>query len=86
MTRSSDQVARDLEAQLQVQRSATTYYQKLLGRAYENLRMLGRTDIVKAIEAETLREMSAGSMREVLTKQAAAPQPAIETQADDDLY
>jgi uncharacterized protein YutE (UPF0331/DUF86 family) len=73
-------VTRDLEAQLSVQRSATSYYQKLLARAYENLRMLGRGDIVKTIESETLKEM--GGVREALVK--AVPQPVKED--DDCLY
>jgi hypothetical protein len=80
VTRSTDAVTRDLEAQLSIQRSATLYYQKLLARAYENLRMLGRGDIVKAIESETLKEM--GGVREALVK--AVPQPVKED--DDCLY
>ena len=79
MTRSSDQVVKDLEAQLNVQRSATTYYQKLLGKAYANLRMMGRADIVKAIETETLREMAVGDAREAIVK-LATPQPTTETE------
>jgi len=83
MTRSTETHVKDLEAQLNVQRSATTYYQKLLNRAYTNLRMMGRADIVKAIEAETLKEMHAGDAREAIIN-LSTPQPRTET--EDELW
>jgi hypothetical protein len=72
MTNSSD-----LAAQLTVQRTATLYYQKALGQAFENLRMLGRTDIVKAIQASCLKDT-----RIELT----TPQPKPETEDDESLW
>lgn len=81
MTRSSETVIRDLEAQLGVQRTATAVYQASLKRAYDNLRLLGREDIVKAIQHEAIAEVREATVVPAVVR---APQPEPET--EDDLF
>lgn len=82
MTRSSEQVVRDLEAQLVVQRTATSVYQAALKRAYDNLRMLGREDVVKAIQRDAITDVREATVTPAVVR---APQPVLETD-DDDLF
>lgn len=80
MTRSTETTIKDLEAQLAVQRAATLVYQNQVKACFDNLRMMGREDIVKSIQRESITETRA------TLAQAAKPQPKPELEDDDCLY
>lgn len=83
MSRSAETTIRDLEAQLQVQRTATAYYQHALNVAFTNLRMMGREDVVKSIQKESLADTRTAL---VTLAVVIAPQPVSVTEDDDCLY
>lgn len=83
MTRSTETVVCDLEAQLVVQRTATAYYQRALNVAFTNLRMMGREDVVKSIQKESLADTRTAL---VTLAVVIAPQPVSVTEDDDCLY
>lgn len=66
----------DPAAQLATSQAAVRVYQRLLKSAYDNLRSLGREDIVKSIQHSVL------DPREAIIAEAANPQPVEDTEDD----